>query len=317
MKLHGLKTRGIFFFRIPRSGIRPEDHSSAPLQTWFSGCRMKIRQFWAIFFLALKKFFLIDGTQRAAAFAYYAFFSVFPFIIIFLTIASGFVERQKVENQIINYIENYIPISSTIQQQIIKTVSEIVLFRFQAGIFAFIILIWLAIQFFLAIILAVNRAWNIRISKWWKLPLKSLFLLIIVLVLLILSMVFPVISGIVKDRILPMYLSYSGFNNFIRISFQWMITFVSMSLFYMIAPRMNKRFNEIWLAAILATIFLQICASFFVLYLESFTDLNAVYGVFSGIMALLLWIYLCGCIFIFGACFCASQSEVAFSGIKK
>ena len=27
-------------------------------------------------------------------------------------------------------------------------------------------------------------------------------------------------------------------------------------------------------------------------------------------MALLLWIYLSGCIFIFGACLCAAQAEV-------
>jgi Ca2+-transporting ATPase len=37
--------------------------------------------------------------------------------------------------------------------------------------------------------------------------------------------------------------------------------------------------------------------------------LNAVYGAFGSIMALLLWIYLSGCIFIFGACLCAAQSQ--------
>jgi len=36
--------------------------------------------------------------------------------------------------------------------------------------------------------------------------------------------------------------------------------------------------------------------------------LNAVYGAFGGIMALLLWIYISGCVFIFGACLCASQA---------
>jgi len=41
----------------------------------------------------------------------------------------------------------------------------------------------------------------------------------------------------------------------------------------------------------------------------NFATLNAVYGVFGGIMALLLWIYISGGIFIFGACLCAAQSE--------
>jgi len=49
--------------------------------------------------------------------------------------------------------------------------------------------------------------------------------------------------------------------------------------------------------------------SLFVIYLQDFATLNAVYGTFGGIMALLLWIYLSGCVFIFGACLCASQAE--------
>ncbi len=36
---------------------------------------------------------------------------------------------------------------------------------------------------------------------------------------------------------------------------------------------------------------------------------SAVYGAFCVIVALLTWIYLSGCIFIFGACLCAAQAE--------
>jgi len=62
-------------------------------------------------------------------------------------------------------------------------------------------------------------------------------------------------------------------------------------------------------AALCATVLLQAADSLFVIYLKYFATLNAVYGAFGGIMALLLWIYLSGCIFIFGACLCAAQAE--------
>lgn len=39
------------------------------------------------------------------------------------------------------------------------------------------------------------------------------------------------------------------------------------------------------------------------------SDADPIYGAFGGIMALPLWIYLSGCIFIFGACLCAAQAE--------
>jgi uncharacterized BrkB/YihY/UPF0761 family membrane protein len=50
--------------------------------------------------------------------------------------------------------------------------------------------------------------------------------------------------------------------------------------------------------------------SLFVIYLQDFATLNAVYGAFGGIIALLLWIYVSGSVFIYGACLCAGHAEI-------
>jgi len=63
------------------------------------------------------------------------------------------------------------------------------------------------------------------------------------------------------------------------------------------------------IAALGATVLLKIAESLFVIYVKHFATLNAVYGTLGGIMALLLWIYLSGCGFIFGACLCAAQAQ--------
>jgi len=88
-----------------------------------------------------------------------------------------------------------------------------------------------------------------------------------------------------------------------------LVVFFSLSLFYRLAPRRPTRFAEVWTAALCATVLLRVGESLFVIYLEDFATLNAVYGAAGGIMALLLWIYLSGCIVIFGACLCAGQAE--------
>jgi Ca2+-transporting ATPase len=54
---------------------------------------------------------------------------------------------------------------------------------------------------------------------------------------------------------------------------------------------------------------LLVAENLFVIYLKDFATLNAVYGAFGGFMALLLWIYFSGGVFIFGACLCAAQAE--------
>jgi len=89
------------------------------------------------------------------------------------------------------------------------------------------------------------------------------------------------------------------------------VAFFSLSLFYRLAPRQQTHFSQVWAGALCATALLYAAQSLFVIYLKDFATLNAVYGAFGGIMALLLWIYLCGCIFIFGACLCAAQAEGA------
>jgi len=50
---------------------------------------------------------------------------------------------------------------------------------------------------------------------------------------------------------------------------------------------------------------------------KNFATLNAIYGTFGGIMALLLWIYISGCIFIFGACLCAVQTEGRSASVEQ
>jgi Ca2+-transporting ATPase len=88
-----------------------------------------------------------------------------------------------------------------------------------------------------------------------------------------------------------------------------LVVFFSLSLFCRLAPRRHTRFAEVWAAALCATLLLRVGESLFVIYLEDFATLNAVYGAFGGMLALLLWIYLSGCVFIFGACLCAGQAE--------
>ena len=125
----------------------------------------------------------------------------------------------------------------------------------------------------------------------------------------LLGVAVPVLSKMAKDWLFPVndFSSwvYSCGSFFIPL----VVVFLSLSLFYRLAPRRPTRFAEVWAAALCATALLKAAESLFVIYLKDFATFNAVYGAFGGIMALLLWIYLSGCIFIFGACLCAAQAE--------
>ena len=61
-----------------------------------------------------------------------------------------------------------------------------------------------------------------------------------------------------------------------------LVVFLSLSLFYRLAPRRPTRFAEVWAAALCATVLLRVAESLFVIYIKNFATLNAVYGAFGG-----------------------------------
>jgi Ca2+-transporting ATPase len=270
---------------------------------------LQTRRVWAILYLTVKKYLRIDGAQWAGAFAFNAFFSLFPLTVLLVTAASSFVDRDRAGKEVIAYMESYVPISGEMQRQIFDTIAGVIKARQQASVIALLILVWAALQCFTTLICATNRAWGTTVYNWWRLPLKSLVLLGITAGALLLGMAVPVLMRMAKGWLFPVddFRSWAyGLGSFF---IPLLVVFFSLSLFYRLAPRRPTRFAEVWAAALCATLLLRVGESLFVIYLEDFATLNAVYGAFGGMLALLLWIYLSGCVFIFGACLCAGQAE--------
>jgi YihY family inner membrane protein len=267
------------------------------------------RRVWEVVWLAVKRFLRIDGAQWAGAFAFNAFFSLFPLCVLFLTIASAFIDRDRAGKEIIAFLESYVPMSDTLQSDISETIAGVVNARGRAGVVAFLILVWAAIQCFTTLICATNLAWGTAVSNWWRLPLKSLVLLGITAGTILLGMVVPVLVRLTRGWLF----SENDFNPWVYALGSFLIpllvVFLTLSLFYRLAPRQPKHFAQVWAAALGATALLQAAEGLFEIYLRNFASSNVAYGAFGGIIALLLWIYISGCIFIFGACLCATQAE--------
>lgn len=267
-------------------------------------------QAWAIVRLAARKFLRINGTQWAGAFAFHAFFALFPLMVLLVAIASVLIDRARAGTAVIAYVEAHVPISGDMQSYIFDTIAGVIKARGQAGMVAIVILVWVTLQCFTTLISATNRAWAAAAYSWWRLPLKSLMLLGITAGAVLLSMAAPVLAQLARDWLFPMNDLRSWVYGLGSYAISSLMVFFFLTLFYRLAPSRPTRLAEVWVAALYTTALMLAAESLFVLYLKHFATLNVVYGAFGGIMALLLWIYLSGCIFIFGACLCATQAEV-------
>jgi Ca2+-transporting ATPase len=257
---------------------------------------------------AMKHFWQIDGPQWAGAIAHYAFFALFPLIILFVTFASVFIDRDRAATQIIAFIETYVPIGNEKQSYIFDTIDGVINARAPASAVAFVILAWSVTRFLATLIRAVNRAWGIEARDWWRLPLKSLAFMVIIVIGVPLGLVVPALAKVARHWLSPAHDFSSWVYRLGSFIIPVFVVFLGLSLLYRLAPRRHMRFAEVWVAAAWATVLLKTTESLFGIYLRDVASLNAVYGAFGAIMALLLWIYLSGCILIFGACLGATRA---------
>ena len=277
----------------------------------------KTRRVWSILRFSVKTFLRIDGAQWGGAFAFHAFFSLFPLMVLLVTIASSFIDRDRAGKEVIAYMESYVPISGAMQHRIFDVIAGVINARKHASAIALLILIWGALQCFTTLIHATNRAWDTAVYNWWRTPMKSLVLFGIIAVAVLLGIAVPVLATMAKAWFFPVYDVSSWVYGLGSFFIPLLVMFLALSLFYQFAPSRVTRFAEVWAGALCATLLLRAAESLFVIYLKDFATLNAVYGAFGGIMALLLWIYISGCIFIFGACLCVAQAETLSPGMHK
>ena len=259
----------------------------------------------------------IDGEQRAAAFAYYALFSLFPFFALLLTTGSSFFDSQTV----VHTLERFFPIGGDEQKLIWKTVGMLERSRSSVGIVSFLILVWSSLKFFQALVRGVNRAWHMVEIPWWQLPLKNLLMIAVVTSALLIGLVAPAILQAAR-KILVFFGDFvkshvPGLNiDLIGLIFEGSryvisggVLFYSFSLLYMLAPRGRVTFRQVWFPALLVTLTLHAFQNAFVNYLPRFVNYNAIYGTVGVLMLLLLWVYVSGIAIILGACLCAEATK--------
>lgn len=260
--------------------------------------------------LTVRRFLMIDGAQRAAAFAYYALFSLPSMLVLLATLGSLFVDGHRAAGAVVGYVENYLPLDAAMKGSIVATVTGMVEARGPAGVIALVVLLWSSLQFFTAIIRAVNRAWKVEPPNWWRMPLRGLALLGVTAGALAVGISVPLAADLIKNWLRPAY-AHSWAYVALTSALPLVVEFYGVSMFYQLAPRRPTRLAEVWVASVAVTVTLRVLQGLFTIYLANFGRLNAFYGAFGAIVVLLLWAYIAGWVIILGSCLSAARAEVS------
>lgn len=260
----------------------------------------------------------IESEQRAAAFAYYAIFSMIPLATLLISTGSFFFSPDDIRDG----VRDFVPVNAEQREMIWSMASDLEKARGGVSLISIGILLWTGMRFFQVLVHAANRAWHTEPNPWWQTPIKNLIMILVVGSGAILGILVPAIlqGGMALlmsiEHWLHLHFNFPDLERFIpvvaasRLIGGGLVLFYTFSMLFMLAPRQRVSFRDAWVSALFVTIGLQICQIVVVEYLPRFVDYNSVYGSVGGIMLLMMSIYISGTIIIFGGCLCAARWQV-------
>jgi membrane protein len=244
-----------------------------------------------------------NGLGLAAQLAYYFFLALFPTFLALLALASFF-PLHNLTDQVTTALGRFAPpeILSLIREQMTNISGGE-----NGGVlsFGFIAALWSSSAALVAMIDALNRAYDIEEARpWWKVRLTAIGLTI-ALAIFALAAFTLVVAG---PELAEGFASRFGLGPVFAWTWkivQWPIAFAlvafAIGLVYYFAPDAEQEWVWVSPGALLATALWLVGSLAFRFYVMNFTSYQESYGAVGGVMVLLLWFYLSGLAIIVGA----------------
>jgi membrane protein len=250
------------------------------------------------------KLFTDDIFGRAAQLAYYWLFSLFP-LLIFLTALLAYLPLKQNIDQWLGALNNVLPPEAF---SLIRNTFEQITARQRSGLLSFSILatLWASSSGMEAIIIALNKAFDVPVSRpWWKDRLIAILLTLGLAGFIISALALIFFGGWIGGLVARSF----GFNDAFRSGWnlaQWPLAMalllLALELIYYFAPNLKheKRWEWFTPGTLFALLFWLAISFGFRFYVAAFGNFNATYGALGGVMILMLWLYLTGIAILVG-----------------
>jgi len=246
-----------------------------------------------------------DGVEHAGYLAFLGLLALFPFLV-FLVSVVGVLGQGQSGAEFINSLLKTMPadITAAIRPRILEIISGP-----PQGLLTVSILgaIWTASSAVEGIRTVLNRAYHVKTPPAYPLRrLLSIAQLMIFTSIMILGMLLVVTMPLMLknlERFVGVrFISAidKGFGNTLFYMIIFML-FVAVSFIYYLLPNIKQRLISVIPGAGLVVILWIGSAYLFTLYLSNFNQVNLIYGSLGGVIAALVFFYICNIIFIFGA----------------
>jgi membrane protein len=253
-----------------------------------------------------------DDLTYAASIAYYALLSLFPFLLLLVSILSVISASDSARVEVLTFVFRYFP---TRLDFVATQFDSLQASRFQVGLAGGFSLLWASLGVFGAVTSAVNSAWGVETQRgFWKHRLVSFLMLVaaggFVMLGLLLASAAEVARASWFGTVLSRYAWITAFQTWAAGYATLVFLILGVGLVFYYIPNAKTRLRDVWVGAILTGLLWRAAFSGFAWYIASSQRLAVIHGSIFAVVVFLLWIYVSAVILMFGVEFTASYARL-------
>jgi membrane protein len=260
-----------------------------------------------------------EGLTHAAAIAYYALLSLFPFLLLLLSVLGLVTADNKDRDAVVRFVFRYFP------QQFDFITGQLDAFRastLRLGIGGLLTLTWASLSVFNAVSSAIDHAWGVERRRSFLMHrLISFLMMVSAGAIFFIAVVLASLARVAETNWFWELVSRSS----------WLIWLSAVSadhgatvlligcvalLFYFI-PNTEIRFRWVWPGAILTGLLWRGALSAFSWYARDLARWNAVHGSIATVVVFLFWVYISAVILLYGVEMTAAYARLQAAAAKR
>ena len=242
-------------------------------------------------------------TDRAAALTYYAVLSIFPGLLVVVSLLGLLGTQTK------PLVDNLTSAAPGNVQQLIKPVTA----NLQNGhtsagftaILGIVLALWSASGYIAAFMRAANVVYDMREGRpFWKVTPIRIGVTVLIMVLLVVSALLVVVSGGLASHV-GQVLGIGPAAVTVWDIAKWPVLLIIVSLMisilYWVAPNAKRGFQWVSPGGVLAVVAWLAASGLFAVYVANFSHYNKTYGSIAGVIVFLIWLWISNIAILFGA----------------
>ncbi|HVZ23429.1 MAG TPA: YihY/virulence factor BrkB family protein [Vicinamibacterales bacterium] len=253
-----------------------------------------------------------NDFTHAAAIAYYALLSLFPFLLLLISLFASVAATEQDRVAVLTFVLDYFP---TQLDFVAKQLDNFGQSHVQFGVAGLVALAWASLGVFNAITSAVNHAWGVEKQRsFLKHRLVSFLMLVasggILVIGLTLVTTIQVAEASWFGAMLGQFSWLRAVQTLTFRSLTMILLVTGVGLIFYFIPNAKTRFRDVWVGAVVTGLLWRGAFEGFAIFIRHNTRIKMVNGSIATVIVFLLWVYVSAVILMYGVEFTAAYARI-------